>query len=91
MVNRRMRGAQALTLVKKLAHQHGLTVVQMLDPRGRKRGKGSHAIYALLDANGSEVVRFGLTDHPGDLSWTLLNRLEERLAPVFGEKWTENR
>lgn len=81
MVNRRMRGAQALTLVKKLAHQHGLTVVQMVDPRGRKRGKRSHAIYALLDANGSEVVRFGLTDHPGDLSWTLLNRLEERLAP----------
>ena len=24
-----------------------------------------------------------------DLSWTVLTRLEERLAPLFGEKWVE--
>jgi hypothetical protein len=43
----------------------------------------------LVDAGGSEVVRFGVTDHPGDVSWLVLRRLEERLAPVFGEDWTE--
>ena len=84
MVNRKMKPAQALTLVRKLARQHGLTVRELPG-----RGKGSHLIYALVDSSGAEVARFGLTGHARELSWTVLARLEERLAPVFGEKWTE--
>ena len=53
------------------------------------RDKGSHQIYALVDSSSAEVERFGLTGHPRELSWTVLTRLEERLAPVFGEKWME--
>lgn len=81
-----MRPTQALSLVRKLARQHNLTVTVMSG-----RGKGSHQMYQLLDSDSSEVCRFGLTHHPRDLSLTVLTRLEERLAPVFGEKWTEKR
>lgn len=48
-------------------------------------------MYQLLGPDGSEVERFGLTNHPGDLSWLVLTRLEERLAPIFGENWTEKK
>lgn len=77
-----MKPAQALTAVRKLARSHDLTVRQLPD-----RDKGSHQIYALVDSSGAEVERFGLTGHPRELSWPVPTRLEERLAPIFGEKW----
>jgi hypothetical protein len=79
-----MKPARALTAVRKLARVHHLTVRRLPD-----RGRGSHQIYALVDSSGAEVGRFGLTGHPRELSWTVLTRLEERLAPLFGEKWME--
>lgn len=80
-----MKAGQVLTLVRRFARQEGLTVRQLPG-----RGKGSHAMYLLLDSSGAEVERFGLTGHgSNDLSWRMLTRLEERLAPIFGEKWTE--
>lgn len=75
---------QALALVRVHARRHELSVVEMVG-----RGKGSHRLYQLVGRNGIEVARFGLTDHPGDMSVGLVRRLEQRLAPVFGEKWTE--
>lgn len=86
MVNRRMRPTQALSLVRKLAREHGLTVIEL-----KGRGKGSHRMYALVDSNGSKIARFGLTDHPRDLSQPMMIRLEDGLAPWFGERWTEKR
>jgi hypothetical protein len=53
------------------------------------RGKGSHEMYALIDSDGSEVARFGLTGHRRDLSHAMMGRLEDTLAPWFGERWTE--
>jgi hypothetical protein len=79
-----MRPAEALSLVRRNAREHDLRLTQLLG-----RGKGSHQIWALEDAEGKEVVRFGLTGHPRDLSRVVLKRLEERLAPWFGERWTE--
>ncbi|MGH3683819.1 MAG: hypothetical protein ACRDSM_01895 [Pseudonocardiaceae bacterium] len=79
-----MSGRQVLALVRRLARHKELTLVEL-----RGRGKGSHRLYQLVDADGAEVVRFGVTDHPGDVSRLVLRRLEERLAPVFGEDWTE--
>lgn len=81
-----MKPARALQLVRRVARKRGLYVVELPG-----RGKGSHHMYALVDPADREVDRFGLTDHPGDLSWTVLRRLEERLAPVLGDKWTEER
>ncbi len=79
-----MKPAQALARVRKVARAYDLAVRQLPG-----RGKGSHQIYALVDSSGTEVERFGLTGHPRELSWTVLTRLEERLAPLFGEKWME--
>lgn len=55
------------------------------------RGKGSHRMLRLVDEDGVEVARFGVTDHPGDMSAMLLRRLEQRLEPLFGPRWTEKR
>jgi hypothetical protein len=79
-----MNPAEALSLVRRNARKHQLTVRVL-----PKRGKGSHEIYALADSDGTEVARFGLTGHARDLSWGVLRRLEERLEPHFGERWTE--
>lgn len=84
MVNRKLKPAQALALIRRLARAHHLVVRQLPG-----RGKGSHQIYVLVDSSGTEIERFGLTGHPRELSWTVLTRLEERLAPLFGEKWME--
>lgn len=45
----------------------------------------------LDDLSGFEVARFGLTSYPSDLSWKLLTDLESALAPLFGDKRTEDR
>ncbi len=84
MVNRRMKPAAALSLIRKHARGNGLNVRELPG-----RGKGSHRMFTLEDSSGAQVGDFGLTGHPRDLSWTVLTRLEERLAPLFGERWTE--
>lgn len=86
MVNRRMKPAQVLTLVRKLARRHGLIVEEL-----PKHGKGSHRIFVLVDSEGNEVGRFGLTVHARDLSWKVLEGAEVSLAHPLGEKWTEGR
>jgi hypothetical protein len=86
MVSRRMRPAQVLALVRKLSRAQGLSVRELAG-----RGKGSHRLYAVNDAEGIELVRFGLTGHARDLSWTVMTQLEEGLAHLYGEKWTETR
>lgn len=46
-------------------------------------------MFALVDTAGSERARFGLTDHPRELSWVVLRGIEHGLAPLFGERWME--
>ena len=84
MVNKRLSARQALALVRLHARRHNLVVIEMVG-----RGKGSHRLYQLVADDGREVTRFGLTDHPGDMSAGLVRRLEQRLEPLFGLKWTE--
>jgi hypothetical protein len=81
-----MRPAQMLSLVRRHARARDLTVRELPG-----RGKGSHRLFAIEDAAGAEVARFGLTGHARDLSWTVLGQLEEGLEHLFGEKWTERR
>lgn len=86
MVNKRLRPRAVLTLVRRLARKHGLRV------EGRPgRGKGSHPLHVVLDSNDVEVVRLMVPDHPQELSWTVLRSIEGSLAPVFGERWMEDR
>jgi len=91
MVVKRMTASQAHHLVRKVARKNNMSVVQVTKPQGGSRGKGSHAVHALLDQDGNEVARFGLTGHAEDMSWKLLRRLEDTLAPWFGQKWMEKR
>lgn len=81
-----MKPAQTLQLVRRVARLHDLAVVELPG-----RGKGSHRIFTLVDPAGREVARFGLTDHPRELSWTVLRHLEDGLAHLLGEKWMEKR
>lgn len=80
-----MSARQILSLVRRLARGHGLAVLEMVG-----RGKGSHCVYLILDG-GREAGRITVTDHPGDLSWTVLRDIEQKLAHLFGERWTEKR
>lgn len=81
-----MKPTQTLQLVRRVARAHGLTVIELSG-----RGKVPHRIFALVDSAGVEVARFGLTDHPRELSWTVLRHLESGLTHLFGEKWMEDR
>jgi hypothetical protein len=81
-----MRPAQVLALVRRLSRARGLSVRELSG-----RGKGSHRLYAIEDAEGKELARFGLTGHARDLSWTVMAHLEQGLAHLFGDKWTETR
>lgn len=86
MVNRRMKPAQVLGQVRKLARQHDLTVEELPG-----RGEGSHSIYVLVNTDGEEVGRIGLTGHARDLSWKVLRSAEDGLVHLFGENRTEQR
>lgn len=80
-----MTATQLLQLVRKMARRHGYRVV-LVDGRG----KGSHQIHVVLDADGREIGRFSVTDHGSkDVSWGVLRTIENRLAGLLGEKWME--
>lgn len=84
MVNRKLKPGPLLSLIRRRAREHNLKVRELPG-----RGQGSHRVFALDDADGNEVARFGLTGHARDLSWTLLRQIEKGLAHLFGEGWME--
>lgn len=84
MVNRRMKPAQTVQLVRRAARRQGLTVAEVTG-----RGKGSHQMYRLVDPDDAVVGQFTVPQHPRELSWTVLRSIEDGLAPLFGEKWME--
>jgi hypothetical protein len=73
-----------LSLIRKRGREHALTIRELPG-----RGKGSHRMFAIEDADGNEVARFGLTGHARDLSWTLLREIEDGLVRLFGEGWMD--
>lgn len=73
-----------MQIVRRVARKHSYVIAELPG-----RGKGSHRQHVVLDAEGNEAARFGLTDHPKERSWTVLRNLEEALAPLFGEHWLE--
>jgi hypothetical protein len=82
-----MKPGQVISLIRRLARDHHLVVVELAG-----RGKGSHRLYAIRDSAGTELARFGMTSHGSrDMSRTVLTAIEDGLAPLLGEKWTEKR
>lgn len=84
MVNKRIKSARMLSLIGKRTREADLTLTEL-----QGRGKGSHRIFIITDADDHEVARFGLTGHDRELSWTVLRQIEDGLAHLFGERWTE--
>jgi hypothetical protein len=84
MVQGTRSAKQVLKTMRKLARQHGLTVAQLPG-----RGKGSHTIWAVLDNEGVELGRVGLTGHAGAMSTTVTRSNEDALVPIFGEGWLD--
>ena len=52
-----------------------------------KRGKDSHSIWVVLDADGAEMGRIGLKGHYGQQSQTVTRFNEKALQGVFEEGW----
>lgn len=77
-----MRPAAALSLIRRRARERDLTIRELPE-----RPRASHRMYVVEESSGARVGNFGLTGHPKELSWTVLERLAERLAPLFGEGW----
>jgi hypothetical protein len=84
MVNGTRSAQQVLRAARKHARKLGLTVEQL-----PKRGKGSHTIWVVLDVDGNEVGRLGLTGHAGQQSQTVTRSNEEALEGLFGEGWLD--
>jgi hypothetical protein len=84
MVNGTRSAQQVLRAARKNARKLGLTVEQL-----PKRGKGSHTIWVVLDDDGNEVGRLGLTGHAGQQSQTVTRSNEEALEGLFGEGWLD--
>jgi hypothetical protein len=54
-----------------------------------KRGKGSHTIWAVTDADGNEVARLALTGHAGAMTPTVTRSVEQAGEPAFGKGWLD--
>lgn len=75
---------QVLKAARKAARARGYSVSRL-----PKRGKGSHTIWVVLDQDGKEVGRIGLTGHPGQMSMKVTRSSEKALEGVFGEGWLD--
>lgn len=73
-----------LAAARRAARVKHLSVEQL-----PKRGKGSHTIYGVFDADGNEVARLALTGHSGAMSPTVTRSIEEAGAVAFGEGWLD--
>ncbi|HEY4455405.1 MAG TPA: hypothetical protein VGN81_13930 [Pseudonocardiaceae bacterium] len=85
-MNKRLRPTALLVLVRRYARRHGLA---MSEEPGR--GKGSHRIYVVRDADDNEVGRFAVAGHARELSWPVLRNIENALAHLFGNRWMEDK
>ena len=86
VANRRMRPAQTLQVVRRAARRQGWVVVEVPG-----RARGSHQLFAVADEHGERLARFVVPQHPRELSWLVLRSIESDLAPLFGQKWMEER
>ncbi|MDY0914263.1 MULTISPECIES: hypothetical protein [Rathayibacter] len=84
MVNGTRSAADVLKAIRRNARRRGWSVVQL--PR---RGKGSHSIWVVLDPEGVEIGRVGLTGHSGQMSQTVTRSNESALEHLFGKGWLD--
>ena len=80
---------EAVRLLRKAARAKNKTwtVSEVTNDRGRKRGKGSHVMWAVYDTAGTELARGSVTTHAGDMSWTVARGFEADFEDLFGKGW----
>jgi hypothetical protein len=83
--------SEAVKLLRKAARATNKTwiVSEVTDKRGRRRGKGSHVMWGVYAANGTELGRGTVTSHPGDMSWTVTRGFEADFENLFGKGWMD--
>jgi hypothetical protein len=81
--------SEAVKLLRKAARaaNRSWTVSEITDKRGRRRGKGSHVMWAVYAADGTELGRGAVTTHSGDMSWTVTRGFEADFEDLFGKGW----
>ena len=84
MANGTRSAFQVLQAIRRSAWRLGYTAERL-----PKRGKGSHTIWVVLDADGLEVGRIGLTGHSGQQSQKVTRSNEQALEETFGEGWLD--
>lgn len=85
MVSGQRTARQVLQAARRAARGRSMTVRQL-----PKRGKGSHTIWGVYDADGNELARLALTGHPGPMSPTVTRSVEAAGTAVFGEGWLDH-
>ena len=86
MVNRRLRSAAVLSLLREAARRHHYRVAVETG-----KGTGSHQLVTVVGEDGREVGRAALPGHVRALSWAALGSIEAAFAPSLGERWMEER
>jgi hypothetical protein len=85
------KASDAVTLLRRAVRKanKGWVVTPLTDARGRTRGKGSHVMWAVFDARGTELARGSVTSHPGDMSWKVTRGFEADFEELLGEGWMD--
>jgi hypothetical protein len=95
MVQRPRTSFEAVRLLRDAAGRAGRkknqswTVRKITDARGRARGKGSHVMWGVFDADDQELARGSVTNHPGTMSWTVTRNFEADFEELLGEGWMD--
>lgn len=91
MVQGRKTPSEAVRLLRKAIRKTDRTwrVKKITNPRGRTRGKGSHVMWAVYDANGNELARGSVPTHARDMSWPVTRNFEADFEDLFGEGWMD--
>ncbi len=84
MVQGQRSAKQVVKAMRVHARRQGYTVRQL-----SRRGKGSHTLWGVFDAAGTELGRIGLTGHAGAMSPTVTRSNELALEPIFGKGWLD--
>ena len=95
MVQRPRTSTEAVRLLRNAirrvsrAENQSWTVRKITDARGRARGKGSHIMWGVFDADGKELARGSVTSHSGTMSWTVTRNFEADFDELLGEGWMD--
>lgn len=83
--------AQVERLLRKAARatDDSWRVAEVQGQGGRRRGKGSHKMVALYNADGATLAWTTIPQHPGDLAPGVVREIEATFEPYLGKGWMD--